>query len=113
MDNGNFVKPDRERHGSAPAVLMPGPVITEAASSEADVDQVKSANTKVQPGDIALMLADLPLEKRLHVQGLLADLDSKMDEQGLNDHRTGRAPVCHEQRGSRRAPTTRWPRSRN
>ena len=29
------------------------------------------------------MLSDLPLEKRLHVQGLLADLDSKMDERGL------------------------------
>ena len=29
------------------------------------------------------MLADLPLEKRLHVQGLLADLHSKLDERGL------------------------------
>ena len=29
------------------------------------------------------MLADLSLEKRLHVQSLLADLDSKLDEQGL------------------------------
>ena len=37
----------------------------------------------MQPGDVALRLSDLPLEKRLHVQGLLADLDSKMDERGL------------------------------
>jgi outer membrane protein OmpA-like peptidoglycan-associated protein len=29
------------------------------------------------------MLADLPLEKRQHVQGLLADLHSKLDERGL------------------------------
>jgi OmpA-OmpF porin, OOP family len=30
-----------------------------------------------------LKLADLPLEERLHVQGLLADLRSKLDERGL------------------------------
>src|SRR5919106_3108064 len=30
-----------------------------------------------------LTLADLPLEKRQHVQGLLADLQSKLDERGL------------------------------
>ena len=29
------------------------------------------------------MLADLPLEQRLHVQGLLVDLHSKLDERGL------------------------------
>ena len=60
------------------------PMISEAAPSEVDVDRAKSAHAASQPGDdVAFMLADLPLEKRLHVQGLLADLDSKMDEQGL------------------------------
>jgi outer membrane protein OmpA-like peptidoglycan-associated protein len=68
---------------AAPAGAGSGPVITEAASTAAAVDQVKSANTTIQPGDVALMLSDLPLEKRLQVQGLLADLDSKMDERGL------------------------------
>jgi outer membrane protein OmpA-like peptidoglycan-associated protein len=29
------------------------------------------------------MVADLPLEKRLHVQGLLADLHSNLDQRGL------------------------------
>jgi outer membrane protein OmpA-like peptidoglycan-associated protein len=59
-------------------------VITPAATwSEVDVDRAKSADALVQPGDTGPMLADLPLEKRLHVQGLLADLGSKMDEQGL------------------------------
>ena len=67
----------------APDGAAPEPMITEAASTQADVDRVKSANTTIQPGDVALMLADLPLEKRLHVQGLLADLDSRMDERGL------------------------------
>jgi outer membrane protein OmpA-like peptidoglycan-associated protein/uncharacterized coiled-coil DUF342 family protein len=68
---------------TTPEAAGPGPAITEAASTEADVDQVKSANSTIQPGDVALMLSDLPLEKRLHVQGLLADLDSKIDERGL------------------------------
>ena len=67
----------------APDGAAPEPMITEAASTQADVDRVKSADTTIQPGDVALMLADLPLEKRLHVQGLLADLDSRMDERGL------------------------------
>ena len=60
------------------------PVITSAAAaSEADIDRAKSPNAPIPAGDMPLMLADLPLEKRLHVQGLLADLDSKMNEQGL------------------------------
>ena len=66
----------------APDGAAPEPMITEAASTQADVDRVKSADTTMA-GDVALMLADLPLEKRLHVQGLLADLDSRMDERGL------------------------------
>ena len=37
-------------------------MITEAASTQADVDRVKSADTTIQPGDVALMLADLPLK---------------------------------------------------
>jgi outer membrane protein OmpA-like peptidoglycan-associated protein/FtsZ-binding cell division protein ZapB len=59
------------------------PVTGGAASTEVDIDRVKSANAASQPDDVALRLGDLPLEKRLHVQGLLADLDSKIDKQGL------------------------------
>ena len=35
------------------------------------------------PGILAAPLAGLPLEKRLQVQGLLADLHSNLDERGL------------------------------
>jgi outer membrane protein OmpA-like peptidoglycan-associated protein len=59
------------------------PVTAAALPSEVVVDRVKSANAPPQSGDVASILADLSLEKRLHVQGLLADLDSKMDERGL------------------------------
>jgi outer membrane protein OmpA-like peptidoglycan-associated protein len=59
------------------------PVAAEALSSEVLVDGVKLAHATPQPEDVASMLADLPLEQRLHVQGLLADLDSKMDNRGL------------------------------
>jgi flagellar motor protein MotB len=59
------------------------PVIAEALSSAVAVDRLKSANATPRSGEVASMLADLSLEKRLHVQGLLADLDSMMDEQGL------------------------------
>lgn len=84
MDNGNSSSTlIANVTAASPEGAGPGPVITEAASTEADVDQVKSANTTVQPADVALRLSDLPLEKRLHVQGLLADLDSEMDERGL------------------------------
>jgi outer membrane protein OmpA-like peptidoglycan-associated protein/predicted nuclease with TOPRIM domain len=78
--------------GPAPATMAnvraaagPGaePVAPEAPSSEVLVDGVKSAHAMPQPDHVASMLADLPLEKRLHVQGLLADLDNKMDERGL------------------------------
>jgi outer membrane protein OmpA-like peptidoglycan-associated protein len=60
-----------------------GPVAVAALPSEVVVDQVKSANARPQSGDVAAILADLSLERRLHVQGLLADLDGTMDERGL------------------------------
>ena len=57
----------------------------EATPAEADLDRVKSARRATEPNDrdVALMLNGLPLEKRLHVQGLLAELDVEIDEQGL------------------------------
>jgi outer membrane protein OmpA-like peptidoglycan-associated protein len=58
-------------------------VAAEAEPSEALVDGVKAAHAPLQPDPAASMLADLPLEQRLHVQGLLADLESRMDERGL------------------------------
>jgi outer membrane protein OmpA-like peptidoglycan-associated protein len=83
--NGN---PSSSMSASVAAVTPGGadaePVITQAgAYGGMDVERVKSPGATARPGDTALMLADLPLEKRLHVQGLLADLGSMVDEQGL------------------------------
>lgn len=60
---------------------------TDPATSEADptVETVQTANAR-QPSDQEgsfPLLSDLPLEQRLHVQGLLADLKGTVDEQGL------------------------------
>jgi outer membrane protein OmpA-like peptidoglycan-associated protein len=70
----------------------------EPGSADADLQRTETASAP-QPGagegahldqrgilggvPAVLTLADLPLEKRLHVQGLLTDLDSKLDERGL------------------------------
>jgi outer membrane protein OmpA-like peptidoglycan-associated protein/predicted nuclease with TOPRIM domain len=70
----------------------------EPGSADADLQRTKTASAP-RPGDrqgahldqrgilggvpAVLTLADLPLEKRLHVQSLLTDLDSKLDERGL------------------------------
>ena len=70
----------------------------EPGSADADLQRTKTASA-TRPGEVegahldqrgilggvpaVLMLADLPLEKRQHVQGLLADLHSKLDERGL------------------------------
>jgi outer membrane protein OmpA-like peptidoglycan-associated protein/predicted nuclease with TOPRIM domain len=55
------------------------------SGAETDLARIKSASALHQPddGQAAVMLAGLPLEKRLHVQGLLADLDGELDERGL------------------------------
>jgi flagellar motor protein MotB len=68
-----------ENVGAAPARQNPAP-----GGADADLERIKtaSATNPSEDGETA-MLADLPLEKRLHVQGLLADLGSKLDEQGL------------------------------
>jgi outer membrane protein OmpA-like peptidoglycan-associated protein/predicted nucleic acid-binding Zn-ribbon protein len=57
----------------------------EPDSADSDLERIKAARATDQPedGEGAMMLADLPLEKRLHVQGLLVDLHSKLDERGL------------------------------
>jgi len=50
-----------------------------------DLELIKSANAAEAPADEALrrLKPDLPLEMRLQVQGLLVDLDAKLDRRGL------------------------------
>jgi outer membrane protein OmpA-like peptidoglycan-associated protein/predicted nucleic acid-binding Zn-ribbon protein len=57
----------------------------EPPGADADLARIKAASATDQSdgGAGADMLADLPLEKRLHVQGLLVDLGSNLDDQGL------------------------------
>ena len=59
------------------------------------------------------MVADLPLEKRLQVQGLLVDLQSKLDEQGLVTTVPGELLFGWAATRCRLAPTTRSPRWRS
>jgi outer membrane protein OmpA-like peptidoglycan-associated protein len=61
------------------ATLTPDPAV------DADLDLVKSGGATSQPRGQALpqLIADLPLEPRLQVQSLLADLDGKVDQRGL------------------------------
>ena len=70
----------------------------ESGSADADLQRTETASA-TRRGEVegahldergilggvpaVLTLADLPLEKRQHVQGLLADLHSKLDERGL------------------------------
>jgi outer membrane protein OmpA-like peptidoglycan-associated protein len=57
----------------------------EPGGPDTDLERIKSARATHEPedGEGPLMLADLPLEKRLHVQGLLVDLHSKLDDRGM------------------------------
>ena len=54
------------------------------AAADADLQRIKTASA-IHPddGEADPTVADLPLEKRLQVQGLLVDLQSKLDERGL------------------------------
>ena len=53
-------------------------------SADADLQRMKTASvTRPDNGEDDPLLAGLPLEKRLQVQGLLADLHSNLDERGL------------------------------
>jgi len=55
------------------------------AGVDADLDLIKAAKAADRPPDEALtrLTADLPLEMRLQVQGLLVDLNAKIEPQGL------------------------------
>jgi outer membrane protein OmpA-like peptidoglycan-associated protein len=65
------------------AAANPSPA-AQPGSAAADLERIKTASvTHPDDGEGAPMLADLPLEKRLHVQGLLADLHSNLDDRGL------------------------------
>lgn len=67
------------------AAAPPAEQDDQPSGAAADLQQLKAASApdRSDDGEAVAMLADLPLEQRLHVQGLLADLDSKMEEQGL------------------------------
>jgi flagellar motor protein MotB len=58
---------------------------TQTAAIEADVDLIKSAHANETSGsvDLTRATANLPLEQRLQVQGLLLDLGAKLGPQGL------------------------------
>ncbi len=58
---------------------------TPTAAVDADLDLIKSARAGQTPPDqdLARLTAELPLERRLQVQGLLVDLDAKAGPQGL------------------------------
>ncbi len=93
--------------GEGRAAAVPGENVAVAApsqgpepgSADPDLERTRTASA-TRPGDgegaqldqrgvlggrpaVFSMLADLPLEKRQHVQGLLADLHSKLEERGL------------------------------
>ena len=55
------------------------------AAVDADLDLIKSAKAAGRPLDEALtqLTADLPLEMRLQVQGLLVDLDAEVEPSGV------------------------------
>jgi outer membrane protein OmpA-like peptidoglycan-associated protein len=80
---------DAEAPPSAAAVenVRAAPASREAdpGGAEADLERIKTASAThpSDDGEPAAMLADLPLEQRLHVEGLLANLDSKLGDQGL------------------------------
>jgi len=54
-----------------------------AAGTAVDLETLKGASPPADEEASLALLAGLPLEQRLHVQGLLADLNGTMDEQGL------------------------------
>ena len=66
-----------------PAVATPNQS-PQPGSADDDLQRMKMASvTHPDIGEDDPVLAGLPLEKRLHVQGLLADLHSNLDERGL------------------------------
>jgi len=75
----NGATPQATLTAATGAAVQPAP--TPAAPLEGAIDRMKSAHATRDPG--ADILDALPLEERLHVQGLLADLEGRVDEQGL------------------------------
>jgi outer membrane protein OmpA-like peptidoglycan-associated protein/predicted nucleic acid-binding Zn-ribbon protein len=91
-DHGAPAAADQRAAAAAPGAAAvenvraePSPEEPQPGGAEADLERVKTASAPHPPkdGEAADMLADLPLEQRLQVQGLLADLDSKLGDQGL------------------------------
>jgi outer membrane protein OmpA-like peptidoglycan-associated protein/predicted nucleic acid-binding Zn-ribbon protein len=66
------------------AGMTPARQEAEPGGAEADLEQIKTASATNPTDDgEAGMIADLSLEERLHVQGLLADLGGKIEQEGL------------------------------
>jgi outer membrane protein OmpA-like peptidoglycan-associated protein/predicted nuclease with TOPRIM domain len=86
---GAVEPPDVEAPGSIAPVENVAAAATsqdpEPGGADADLARIKAASATNQRdgGAAPAMLADLPLGKRLHVQGLLADLGSNVGDQGL------------------------------
>ncbi len=93
---GAAAKPASAGPAAKPPLPLPrpaGPSPVEVASTaasptaavDADLDLIKSAHAgqAAAAEDLARLTADLPLERRLQVQGLLVDLGARIGPQGL------------------------------
>jgi outer membrane protein OmpA-like peptidoglycan-associated protein/predicted nucleic acid-binding Zn-ribbon protein len=83
-DAASGLRPSRS--GSfGPAPLPPVATAANDRATESDLDLIKSADAAIPPVDskLAQLTADLPLEKRLQVQSLAADLEVKTSDEGL------------------------------
>jgi chemotaxis protein MotB len=84
VGNVAAVAAPRQLPESGSADADPQPTETAGATRRGEVEGAHLDERGILGGVPAVLtLADLPLEKRQHVQGLLTDLQSKLDERGL------------------------------
>ncbi|MCE3249573.1 MAG: putative outer membrane protein, partial [Geminicoccaceae bacterium] len=71
--------------GAPPADRVELAAAAPAREVDSDLELIKSAHAADRPVEEALtrLTTDLPLEMRLQVQGLLVDLDAKVDQRGV------------------------------
>ena len=79
---GTLARPDHAAPASTEVAAIEA---TPTSARDADIDRIKSAPDGETPrdGDLAQATANLPLEQRLQVQGLLIDLGARVGPQGL------------------------------
>jgi outer membrane protein OmpA-like peptidoglycan-associated protein len=85
-DEARASSPVAENPSAAAALDQRDSVAGAAASNaDADLEVIKAASARGLSDErvSAALLSDLSLEQRLHVQGLLADLDGRIGEEGL------------------------------